>query len=107
MNPGLRDRYAIVGIGQSRLGEVAGSTALGLMMEASLDAMRDAGIEKGEIDGIICRGPDDMYGFHQQIGQLLGINVGFSTTLDNGGASQILSVILAVSAVCVEGPPTV
>ncbi len=99
MNTGLRDRYAIVGIGQSRLGEVAGSTALGLMMEASIEAMRDGGIQKKDIDGIICRGPDDMYGFHQQVGQLLGINVGFSTTLDNGGASQILSVILAVSAI--------
>ncbi len=99
MNTQLKDRYAIVGIGQSRLGEVAGSTALGLMMEASVEAMNDAGIAKDDIDGIICRGPDDMYGFHQQIGQLLGINVGFSTTLDNGGASQILSVILAVSAI--------
>ena len=99
MNTNLKDRYAIIGIGQSRLGEVAGSTALGLMMEASVEAMNDAGIAKDDIDGIICRGPDDMYGFHQQIGQLLGINVGFSTTLDNGGASQILSVILAVSAI--------
>ena len=99
MNTGLRDRYAIVGVGQSRLGEVEGSNALGLMLEASLEAMKDAGVEKGEIDGIICRGPDDMYGFHQQLGQLLGINVGFSTTLDNGGASQILSIILAISAI--------
>ena len=99
MNTGLRDRYAIVGVGQSRLGEVEGSNALGLMLEASLEAMKDAGVEKGDIDGIICRGPDDMYGFHQQLGQLLGINVGFSTTLDNGGASQILSIILAISAI--------
>lgn len=99
MNTGLRDRYAIVGVGQSQLGEVEGSNALGLMLEASLEAMKDAGVEKGDIDGIICRGPDDMYGFHQQLGQLLGINVGFSTTLDNGGASQILSIILAISAI--------
>ncbi|NNN18285.1 MAG: thiolase family protein [Acidimicrobiaceae bacterium] len=99
MNTELRDRYAIVGVGQSRLGEVPGSTALSLMMEAAVSAMADAGIEKGGIDGIICRGPDDMYGFHQQVGQLLGTNVGFSTTLDNGGASQILSIILAISAI--------
>ncbi len=99
MNTVLRDRYAIVGVGQSRIGEVEGSTALGLMMEASLAAMQDAGVSKADIDGIVCRGPDDMYGFHQQLGQLLGIDVGFSTTLDNGGASQILSIILAISAI--------
>ncbi len=99
MNNYLRDRYAIVGVGQSQLGEVKGSTAMSLMMEASVAAMNDAGIKKNDIDGIICRGPDDMYGFHQQVGQLLGIDVGFSTTLDNGGASQILSVILAMSAI--------
>lgn len=99
VNKELKDRYAIVGIGQSRLGEVPGSTALSLMMEASVEAMADAGVQKDEVDGIIVRGPDDMYGFHQQIGQLLGINVGFSTTLDNGGASQILSIILATSAI--------
>lgn len=99
MNKELRDRYAIVGVGQSRLGEVQGSNALGLMLEASVNSMNDAGLTKDDIDGIICRGPDDMYAFHQQVGQLLGINVGFSTTLDNGGASQILSIILAVSAI--------
>ncbi|TAN20384.1 MAG: thiolase family protein [Actinomycetota bacterium] len=99
MNAELRDRYAIVGVGQSRLGEVPGSTALSLMVEAAVSAMDDAGLEKIGIDGIICRGPDDMYGFHQQVGQLLGLDVGFSTTLDNGGASQILSIILAVSAI--------
>ncbi len=99
MSTEFKDRYAIVGIGQSRLGEVPGSTALSLMMEASVEAMIDAGARKNDVDGIVVRGPDDMYGFHQQVGQLLGINVGFSTTLDNGGASQILSVIVAISAI--------
>ena len=33
------------------------------------------------------------------MGARLGINAAFSTTLDNGGASQILAVILAVMAI--------
>ena len=48
---------------------------------------------------MITRGPDDAYCHHQQIGERLGINARFSTSLDNGGASQILSVALAVMAI--------
>ncbi len=95
----LRDRYAIVGIGQSRIGRVPGASALGLLAEAMREAVADAGLEKGDVDGIICRGPDDVYTHHQRMGELLGLDVAFSTTLDNGGASQILAVVLAVLAI--------
>ncbi len=101
MTPGrsLRDRYAIVGIGQSRLGKVPGVSALGLLADAMTAAVDDAGLRKEDVDAIICRGPDDLYTHHQRMGELLGLNAGFSTTLDNGGASQILSVIVAVMAI--------
>jgi acetyl-CoA acetyltransferase len=95
----VRDRYAIAGIGQSRIGRVPGISAQGLLAEAMREAVRDAGLEKRDIDGIVCRGPDDVYTHHQRMGEILGLDVGFSTTLDNGGASQILSVILAVMAI--------
>jgi acetyl-CoA acetyltransferase len=48
---------------------------------------------------LITRGPDDAYCHHQQAGERLGINARFSTSLDNGGASQILAVALAVMAI--------
>ncbi len=95
----LRDRYAIAGVGTSRLGKVPGVSAIGLITEAMRNCVEESGIDKNEIDGVICRGPDDVYGFHQRVAERLGINVGFSTTLDNGGASQILSVALAVMAI--------
>lgn len=95
----LRDRYAIVGIGQSPLGKVPDRSALGLLAEAMAAAVQDAGLEKKDVDAIVCRGPDDVYTHHQRIGELLGIDAAFSTTVDNGGASQILSVILAVMAI--------
>ena len=63
------------------------------------NALDDAGLKPSDIDGIVCRGPDDSYAHHQRIGERLGINAGFSTSLDNGGASQILSVALAVMAI--------
>ena len=46
----LRDRYAIVGAGNSRLGRVPGVSALGLITEAMRNAVADAGIDKDEID---------------------------------------------------------
>jgi acetyl-CoA acetyltransferase len=94
----IRDKYAIVGTGKSRLGQV-GATSLGLLEEAIKHALDDAGLKNNEIDGLVVRGPDDLYSHHQLVAQRLGIDVGFSTSLDNGGASQILSIILAVMAI--------
>jgi acetyl-CoA acetyltransferase len=95
----LRDTCAIVGIGNSRLGKVPGVSSVDLLVEAMSHALDDAGLKPSDIDGIVCRGPDDSYSHHQVIGSRLGINARFSTTLDNGGASQILSVALAVMAI--------
>jgi acetyl-CoA acetyltransferase len=91
----IRDRCAVVGVGHSRLGKVPGVSSLDLSIEAMKNAIDDSGLPLSEIDGLICRGPDDSYTHHQRVGERLGINVRFSTTMDNGGASQIMSVILA------------
>jgi len=95
----LRDVCAVVGTGHSRLGRVPGVSSLDLLVEAMRNAIADAGLKVTDIDGIICRGPDESYTHHQQIGASLGINARFSTSLDNGGASQILAVSLATMAI--------
>ena len=95
----LRNRCAIVGAGNSRLGQVPGVSSLDLFAEAAANALQDAGLRPCDIDGLITRGPDDAYCHHQQVGERLGINTRFSTSLDNGGASQILAVALAVMAI--------
>ncbi len=93
---GLRDRCAIVGVGQSRLGRIRETSVIDLQLQAIKNAVDDAGLSIREIDGLICAGPHQIYGFHQVIGARLGINARFSTSLDNGGASQALGVIMAV-----------
>ena len=95
----MRNRCAIVGAGNSRLGHVPGVSSLDLLTEAIANALAESGLELSDIDGLITRGPDDAYCHHQQIGERLGINPQFSTSLDNGGASQILSIALAVMAI--------
>jgi acetyl-CoA acetyltransferase len=94
-----RRSAAIVGAAHSRLGEVPQSTSLGLMADAAVAAVADAGLRPSDIDGIIVRGPDDEYCFQQQLGERLGLNAAFATSLDNGGASQTLAVILAALAI--------
>jgi acetyl-CoA acetyltransferase len=94
----MRDKYAIVGTATSVLGRT-GMDSLALLEEAMRGAIDDAGLKVSDIDGIISRGPDDVYSHHQRMGARLGIDVRFSTSLDNGGASQILAVALACMAI--------
>ncbi len=95
----LRDSCAIVGVGHSRLGRVPNVSALDLLVEAINQALDDSGLVASDIDGLLCRGPQDIYCFHQLVGAQLGINARFSTAVDSGGASQTLSVALAALAI--------
>ena len=61
---GLRDKCAIVGTGKSRLGQV-GVNSLALLEEAIRGALDEAGLTNKDVDGVIVRGPDDVYTHHQ------------------------------------------
>ena len=61
MNQNLRGKYAIVGVGQSPLGKVPELGPIGLFAVAAKNAIEDAGLSKADIDGLITRGPDDIY----------------------------------------------
>jgi len=50
----MRDKYAIVGIGMTAQGAVSGRTSLSFHLEACVNAMKDAGVPKEDIDGLIC-----------------------------------------------------
>jgi acetyl-CoA acetyltransferase len=96
---GTNGRPAIVGAGTSAIGQLGDRGAVALQVDAIRDAMEDAGLSKDDLDGLILRGPDDMYSFHQAVGKRLGVDPDFATTLDNGGASQALGVALACMAI--------
>src|ERR1700722_1790026 len=49
----LRNRVAIAGVGESRVGKVPDRTGLGLAAEAAKLAVADAGIEWQDIDGLL------------------------------------------------------
>lgn len=49
----LKDQYAIVGVGYTPQGKVPDRTALSFHVEACLNAVRDAGLTKEDIDGLL------------------------------------------------------
>ncbi|MBI4321201.1 MAG: acetyl-CoA acetyltransferase [Chloroflexi bacterium] len=49
----LRDKYAIAGIGYTRYSSNSGTTVLALALEACRNAIDDACIDPGEVDGIV------------------------------------------------------
>lgn len=50
----LKNKYAIVGVGYTPQGAVPGWTTLGFHLEASANAIADAGLRKEDVDGLIC-----------------------------------------------------
>ena len=51
---GLKDKYAIVGVGYTPQGRVSGRTALSFHLEACVNAIMDAGLRREDVDGLIC-----------------------------------------------------
>ena len=49
----LKDKYAISGIGQTDYSKNSGTTVLNLAHEACRNALDDAGMAAGEIDGLV------------------------------------------------------
>ena len=50
----IKDKYALVGVGFTPQGRVPGRTSLSFHLEASANAIKDAGLNKNDIDGFIC-----------------------------------------------------
>lgn len=54
MTSKMKDKYAIVGVGYTPQGRVPGRTSLSFHLEASANAIKDAGLRNTDIDGLIC-----------------------------------------------------
>jgi len=50
---GLKKKYAIVGVGYTPQGRVPGRTSLSFHLEASSNAIKDAGLKREDIDGLL------------------------------------------------------
>jgi len=93
----LKDKACIVGVGETAFTRGSGKTELALMLEASVNAIGDAGLKPHDIDGII--GPP-AGAYAEYFAANLGIeDLRYATTVLMGGASLVASLQSAAMAV--------
>jgi acetyl-CoA acetyltransferase len=96
----VRPSLAIVGIGATEQGEIPGTSANEIAVRAARTALQDAGMDKADIDGLVtCQPPlsAERAGLDEDLGQMLGINPAFSSTLHYGACG--FSLHLAAMAI--------
>jgi acetyl-CoA acetyltransferase len=95
----LRGRAALFGVAESDLGEVGpGSTPLDLIGQATLRVLDDAGLEKGDVDGLFSA---SAY-YHMptlSVGEYLGIRPRYSDATNVGGSSFVAHLLHAAAAI--------
>jgi acetyl-CoA acetyltransferase len=94
----LKGKAAVTGVGDTRYSRQSGKSVTTLQMEASLSAIRDAGLDPKDIDGIVA------YGSMAVVAEDFITNFGipdlrFSAVTPLGGASAVASIQCAAAAV--------
>ena len=95
----LRDRFAIVGIGETQYCRAPGSglTLLGLQLHAAVRAIDDAGLSNRQIDGLM---PFPGLGNAEEFAANLGTEtLRYAATVNMGGAAPVASLQGAAAAV--------
>lgn len=83
----MRDKAAVVGVGYTaRQGTVPGTTAMKLALEASANAIEDAGLKREDIDGLLLQ-PVMGSAHSYNLAAHLGIDLRFTANEDVMGAS--------------------
>jgi acetyl-CoA acetyltransferase len=99
--PTIRGKAAIVGTGQSDVGRVPGKSVLALATQAAKAALADAGIERSEIDGVLCSSAfaAPFHRFSIAFSEYMGITPTFSNTLQVSGATAATMFNIAAAAI--------
>jgi len=105
-NNSLSGRAAIVGLGATEFSKNSGRTELRLAMEATLQALADAGIDPREVDGFCSYSVDKVPEY--EIARLLGApNIKFFSQIPHGGGAACAPVMHAAMAVATGVAKTV
>ena len=97
----LRGRVAIVGAADTEVGKVSGFSATGLCVEAAQRAMRDGGISRTEIDGLVtCNSMAEPHMYHAEtIAEYMQISPRYCVSLNAGGGTTFSGLHHAAMAI--------
>ncbi len=97
----MRGKVVIAGVGHTRYGKHPGRDRVDLIVEATRNALADAGLEKDEVDGVFVKmansEPSILYG--QKVSEALGLRPRIGCSLDQGGAANIGLITYAAMAI--------
>ena len=94
MDPKLRNRIAVVGVGNTAYGSFPELDEYGLAARAFRAAIEDCGLEQNRVDGLgVCRIPS-----YARMGEVLGLDPRWTLTLPAHGRMSGISIIEAMSA---------
>ncbi|MGM4963047.1 thiolase [Tardiphaga sp. 1201_B9_N1_1] len=89
-----RGGIAILGVGQTGCGHAGGRSAQEIIAEASATAIRESGLKKSQIDGIMTASLTSPW-WVMRMAEYLGIRPRFSDNLMHGGSSFIAQLHIA------------
>ncbi len=97
----LRGAVAIVGVGDTEVGKLPGRGSVDLTIDAAARALRDAGLEKGQIDGLVTSNSMvDPHMYHAElVAETMEIQPRWCMTLAAGGATSFAAVHHAAAAI--------
>lgn len=98
---GLRGATAIVGIADTEVGKLPGRSANDLCVEAALNAVRDAGLELSDVDGLVtCNSMAQPHMYHaENIAEYLGLAPRYCATAAAGGGATFTVLYQAALAI--------
>jgi len=98
---GLSGKYAIVGMGETKVGKRPDATTNSLHLEAIKACLDDAGVKPSDVDGLITNQPlnDSHRSYAVKLAGMMRMSPTYATDLALGGATPIAMVQNAVMAI--------
>ena len=95
----IRNKTAIVGIGQTEFSKDSGRSTLHMALEAILEALEDAGLKPADIDGVVKMAANDDV-FEIDLLRSLGLrNLRFFAEIPHGGGAACGTIACAAAAI--------
>ena len=97
----LSGKVVIAGIGHTAFGKHPGRGTVSLNVEAIRKALADAGVDKGQVDGLMVKAPTSKFEmmYAQKLAEALGMQPRIGGVYDHGGASNISMISYAAMAI--------